>query len=62
MKHVDRIDGLEWTSHLLALAGPAALLARRRTRFTCGFLSVSAGVSKGKMEISGVESRCGAVV
>jgi hypothetical protein len=53
MKYVDRIDGLEWTSHLLALAGPAALLARRRTRFTCGFLSVSAGVSKGKMEISG---------
>jgi hypothetical protein len=35
MKHVDRIDGLERTSHLLAVAEPAGILARRRTRFIC---------------------------
>jgi len=30
MKHVDRIDGLELTSHFLPLAEPAALLAGSR--------------------------------
>ena len=57
MKHVDRIDGLEQIGHPPAAAEPAALLtgllAGRRTQFTCGFLSVSAEVSKGKMGING---------
>jgi hypothetical protein len=33
MKHVDRIDGLEWTSHLPAVAEPAALLAKPYRRY-----------------------------
>ncbi|TRZ49674.1 hypothetical protein D4S03_07980 [bacterium] len=35
MKRVDRIDGLERTSHLPAVAEPATLLAGRMTRFIC---------------------------
>ncbi|PIV05757.1 MAG: hypothetical protein COS57_06640 [Syntrophobacterales bacterium CG03_land_8_20_14_0_80_58_14] len=35
MKHIDRIGGLERTSHLPTVAQPAALLAERRTRFMC---------------------------
>jgi hypothetical protein len=53
MKHVGRIDGLEQIGHPPAAAEPAALLAGRRIQFTCGFLSVSAGVSKGKRGING---------
>lgn len=53
MKHVGRIDGFERIGHLPAVAESAELLARRRAQFTCGFLSVSAGVSKGKMGING---------
>ena len=33
MKYVDRIDGLEWTSHLLAFAEPAALLTTPYRRY-----------------------------